>query len=138
MDLKNHDNNLRIIGKVFIVIGLILVPICITTFFFVDIVSHSDFWLEIKDFDVLFLEVRPPENVLYLLPIIQTVSSLVFLISGYGLATEQSWGKKFAIVPAVILLFKFPIGTMLGGYMIYALHHEPNEQPAPVNGDEAA
>ena len=52
MDLKDHDNNLRIIGKIFIVIGFILVPISISTFFFVDIVSHSDFWMDIKDFEV--------------------------------------------------------------------------------------
>ncbi|WP_425390252.1 hypothetical protein [Ekhidna sp.] len=128
MDLKNHDNNLRIIGKIFIVIGLILVPISISTFFFVDMISHSDFWLDVKDFDVLFLEVRPPENLLYMFPILQTVSSLIFLVSGYGLSTQQSWGKKFAIVPAVLLLFKFPIGTALGGYMIYAIHYVPKEE----------
>ncbi|WP_420316609.1 hypothetical protein [Ekhidna sp.] len=128
MNLKDHDNNLRIIGKIFIVIGLILVPISISTFFFVDMISHSDFWLDMRDFDVLFFEVRPPENLLYMLPIIQTISSLVFLISGYALATQQQWGKKFAIVPAVILLFKFPIGTALGGYMIYAIHYVPNEE----------
>ncbi|MEQ8905637.1 hypothetical protein [Ekhidna sp.] len=137
MDLKDHDNNLRIIGKIFIVIGLVLVPISISTFFFVDMISHSDFWLDVKDFDVLFLEVRPPENLLYMFPIIQTVSSLVFLISGYGLASQQSWGKKFAIVPAVLLLFKFPIGTALGGYMIYAIHYVPKEEQM-VNGDEVA
>ena len=137
MDLKNHDNNLRIIGKVFIVIGLILVPISISTFFFVDMVTHSDFWLDIKDFDVLFLEIRPPENLLYMFPILQTLSSLIFLISGYGLATEQEWGKKFAIVPAVILLFKFPIGTALGGYMIYAIHYVPKEEQV-LNGNESA
>ena len=136
MDLKDHDNNLRIIGKIFIVIGLVLVPISISTFFFVDIISHSDFWMDIRDFDVLFLEIRPPQNLLYMFPIIQTISLLIFLISGYGLAGQQSWGKKFAIVPAVLLLFKFPIGTALGGYMIYAIHYTPKEEQM-VNGDEA-
>ncbi|WP_421764300.1 hypothetical protein [Ekhidna sp.] len=134
MDLKDHDNNLRIIGKIFIVIGLILVPISLSTFFFVDIVSHSDFWMDMKDFDVLFLEIRPPQNLLYMFPILQTVSSIVFLISGYGLAMRKDWGKKFAIVPAVLLLFKFPIGTALGGYMIYAIHYIP-KQDHVVNGD---
>ena len=130
MDLKNHDSNLKIIGKVFIVIGAILVPVSISTFFFVDMVSNSDFWMDIRDFDILFLEIRPPKNVLYLFPILQTVSSLVFLVSGYGLSTAQPWGKKFAIVPAVLLLFKFPIGTALGGYMIYALHYVPKDLEA--------
>lgn len=127
MDLKDHDNNLRIIGKIFIVLGLILVPICISTFFFVDIVSQSDFWMDLKDFDVLFMEIRPPKNLLYLFPIVQTVGSLIFLISGYGLSLQKDWGKKFAIVPAVLLLFKFPIGTALGIYMIYAIHYVPKE-----------
>ena len=135
MDLKDHDNNLQIIGKIFIVIGLILVPISISTFFFADMVSHSDFWMDIKDFDVLFLEIRPPRGLLYMFPIIQTLCSLVFAVSGYGLATEQSWGKKFAIVPAVLLLFKFPIGTALGGYMIYAIHYVPKEKEM-ANGTE--
>lgn len=133
MDLKNHDNNLRIIGKIFIVIGLILVPISISTFFFVDMVSNSDFWMDVRDFDVLFLEIRPPKNLLYLFPILQTLSSLVFLASGYGLALEKPWGKKFGIVPAVLLLFKFPIGTALGGYMIYAIHYVPKEETEMVN-----
>jgi hypothetical protein len=137
MDLKDHDNNLRIIGKIFIVIGCILVPISITTFFFVDMISHSNFWMDVRDFDVLFLEIRPPKNLLYLLPVIQTISSLVFLVSGYGLANEQSWGKSFGIVPAVLLLFKFPIGTALGGYMIYAIHYVPKQEQI-VNGDEVA
>lgn len=136
MDLKNHDNNLRIIGKIFIVIGLILVPISICTFFFVDMFIESDLWMELAEFDVVFFELRPPKGIAYFLPTIQTISSLIFLVSGYGLSAEKEWGKKFAIVPAVILLFKFPIGTALGGYMIYALHHVPKEEV--VNGDKLA
>lgn len=136
MDLKNHDNNLRIIGKIFIVIGLILVPISICTFFFVDMFIESDLWMELAEFDVVFFELRPPKGIAYFLPTIQTISSLIFLVSGYGLSAEKEWGKKFAIVPAVILLFKFPIGAALGGYMIYALHHVPKEEV--VNGDKLA
>ncbi len=125
MDFKDHDNNLRIIGKIFLVIGLILVPISIFSFFFAEIFSESDLWLEIDDFDILFLEIRNPEKLLYLFPIIHFISSAIFLISGFGLATVKEWGKKIAIVPAVLLLFKFPIGTALGVYMIYALHYVP-------------
>ncbi len=132
MDLKDHNNNLRIIGKIFIVIGLILVPISICTFFFVDMFVESDLWMELAEFDVVFFELRPPRGIAYFLPTIQTISSIIFLISGYGLSAEKDWGKRFAIVPAVILLFKFPIGTALGGYMIYAIHHVPKEEV--VNG----
>lgn len=136
MDLKDHDNNLRIIGKIFIVIGLILVPISICTFFFVDMFIESDLWMELRELDVVLFELRPPRGIAYFLPTVQTISSLIFLASGYGLATEKDWGKKFAIVPAVMLLFKFPIGTALGAYMIYAIHYVPKEEP--INGDELA
>ena len=128
MDLKDHDNNLRIIGKIFLVIGLILVPISIATFFFVDMFVESDFWMEIREMDVVLFELRPPAGIAYFLPTIQTVGAVLFLVSGYGLATEQLWGKKLGIVPAVLLLFKFPIGTAIGGYMIYALHYVPKEE----------
>ena len=94
MNLKDHDNNLRIIGKIFIVIGLILVPISISTYFFVDMFVESDLWIELSEFDVAFFEFRPPRGIAYFLPTIQTVSSLIFLISGYGLATEKDWGKN--------------------------------------------
>lgn len=132
MDFKDHNNNLRIIGKIFLVIGLILVPISIFSFFFAEIFSESDLWLEIDDFDILFLEIRNPQRLLYLFPIIHFISSAVFLISGLGLATNKAWGKKLAIVPAVLLLFKFPIGTVLGVYMIYALHYVPKESEVIV------
>ncbi|MFK7953877.1 MAG: hypothetical protein AB8B73_13610 [Ekhidna sp.] len=128
MDFKNHDNNLRIIGKIFLVIGLVLVPISIFSFFFAEIFSESDLWLEIDDFDILFLQIRNPERLLYLFPLIHFISSTVFLVSGFGLASQKDWGKKLAIVPAVLLLFKFPIGTALGVYMIYALHYEPKTE----------
>ncbi|WP_462252570.1 hypothetical protein [Ekhidna sp.] len=137
MDLKDHDNNLRIIGKIFIVIGLILVPISISTFFFVDMFIESDLWMEIRELDIVLFELRPPRGIAYFLPTIQTISSFIFLISGYGLSTEKDWGKKFAIVPAVMLLFKFPIGTALGGYMIYAIHYVPKNEEI-INSDELA
>ncbi|MEO1254645.1 MAG: hypothetical protein AAFY41_07155 [Bacteroidota bacterium] len=136
MDLKDHSNNLRIIGKIFLVIGLILVPISIATFFFVDMFVESDLWMEIREMDVVLFELRPPAGIAYFLPIVQTLGSIVFLISGYGLSNELAWGKKFAIVPAVILLFKFPIGTALGAYMIYAIHYVPKEEVVGLNGDD--
>ena len=132
MDFKNHDNNLRIIGKIFLVIGLILVPVSIFSFFFTEIFIDSDLWLEIDDFDILFLEIRNVEKLLYVLPLIHFISSVIFLITGYGLSAQKDWGKKLAIVPAVLLLFQFPIGTALGVYMIYALHYEPKQAELEV------
>lgn len=122
MDLKDHSQNLRIIGKVLLVLGLVLVPISVFSFFFLDAFRESDFWLDIDDVDIFFLHIRRPQNLLYFFPIFYTLVSAVFISTGFGLASEKEWGKKFAMVPAVLLLFEFPIGTALGLYMIYALH----------------
>ena len=136
MDLKDHDNNLRIIGKIFLVLGAILVPISVATFFFVDMFVENNFWMEVREFDVLLFEIRPPKDLVYFIPSLQFLASLVFLISGYGLALKKDWGKKCAIIPAVLLLFEFPIGTALGAYMIYAIHYVPKENGVEMNGDE--
>ncbi|MEQ9402814.1 MAG: hypothetical protein RIM99_04435 [Cyclobacteriaceae bacterium] len=122
MDLKDHNQNLKIIGKVLLVLGLVLVPVSMFSFFFLEAFQESDFWLDFDDVDVFFLHIRKPQNILYFFPVFYTIISAVFITTGIGLAGEKSWGKKFAMVPAVLLLFEFPIGTALGLYMIYALH----------------
>jgi hypothetical protein len=131
MDLKDHNQNLRIIGKVLLVLGLILVPISTFSFFFLEAFQESDFWLDFDEVEIFFLHIRNPQNILYFFPIFYAIISAIFITSGIGLAGDKEWGKKFAMVPAVLLLFEFPIGTALGGYMIYALHTEKEKQ---VNG----
>lgn len=122
MDLRDHNQNLRIIGKILLVLGLILVPISIFSFFFLEAFQESDFWLDFDEVEVFFLHIRNPQNILYFFPVFYGIISAIFIGAGLGLANEKEWGKKFAMVPAVLLLFEFPIGTALGGYMIYALH----------------
>ena len=131
MDLRNHNQNLNIIGKVLLVLGLLFVPISIFSFLFLDAFHESDFWLDFHDIDIFFLHIRNPQNLLYFFPIFYSILGLIFIVAGIGLAGEKAWGKNFAIVPAVLLLFEFPIGTALGGYMIYAIHSEKENQ---VNG----
>lgn len=125
MDLKDHNQNLKIIGKVLLVIGLVLVPISLFSFFFLEAFQESDFWLDFDDVNIFFLHIRKPQNLLYFFPVFYSLLSAVFISSGVGLAMEKAWGKSFAMVPAVLLLFEFPIGTALGLYMIYALHFLP-------------
>lgn len=122
MDLTDHNQNLRIIGKVLLVLGLVLVPISVFSFFFLDVFREADFWLDIDDVDIFFLHIRRPQNLLYFFPVFYSLISVVFISTGFGLAADKEWGRKFAMVPAVLLLFEFPIGTALGLYMIYALH----------------
>lgn len=126
MDLKDHNQNLRIIGKVLLVLGLILVPISIFSFFFLEAFQESDFWLEFDDIEVFFLHIKKPQHILYFFPIFYAIVSSIFITAGIGLANDKSWGRNFALVPAVLLLFEFPIGTALGLYMIYALHTNGN------------
>ena len=128
MDLKDHNQNLRIIGKILLVLGLVLVPISVFSFFFLDAFQESDFWLDFDDVEIFFLHIRNPQNLLYFFPALYAVVSTIFIASGIGLVGEKEWGRKFAMVPAVLLLFKFPIGTALGGYMIYALHSNTENQ----------
>lgn len=132
MNLKDHNQNLRIIGKILLVLGLVLVPISVFSFFFLEAFQESDFWLDFDEVDIFFLHIRNPQNLLYFFPALYVLAAAIFIISGVGLASEKEWGKKFAMVPAVLLLFKFPIGTALGGYMIYALHSSAENQAESV------
>ena len=46
---------------------------------------------------------------------------LLYLSIGYGLWTMKSWGRIGAISLAVISLFGFPIGTIIGGLILWHL-----------------
>lgn len=66
----------------------------------------------------------PPSWMAFLLPVIATttaVSAVLAFVSGYGLITRRSWGRVLAIIAAVLALFKFPIGTVLGVYTLWVL-----------------
>ena len=131
MDLRDHDQNLKIIGKIMLALGLILVPFSVFSFFFLEAFEESDFWLDFDRIEIFFVHIRHPHRILYFFPIFYGILAALFITSGIGLVGEKEWGRKFAMVPAVLLLFEFPIGTALGAYMIYALHTKKENQ---VNG----
>jgi hypothetical protein len=59
-----------------------------------------------------------------LLPVIATVTVLAAafaLITAYGLMTRKPWGRVLAIIAAILVLIKFPIGTALGIYTLWVL-----------------
>ena len=63
----------------------------------------------------------------FILGIIATVVlllSILYLTVGFGLWKERSWGRIAAIALSVIGLFFVPIGTVVGGVVIWYLLKE--------------
>ncbi len=85
------------------------------------------------EIDFFFLHTDTPLSLLYRIPLIYLIGSIVFLISGISLALEKYQAKNLAMIPAVLLLFQFSIGTALGIYMIYALHHKEENKVVEVD-----
>lgn len=49
------------------------------------------------------------------------VLSVPGLLAGYGLLRRREWGRILAIVVALLNLFNFPLGTLLGVYTLWVL-----------------
>lgn len=47
------------------------------------------------------------------------------LYIGGALLTRQSWSRILAMVLAILGLFLFPIGTIVGAYVLWVLTSEP-------------
>lgn len=47
---------------------------------------------------------------------------------GYGLLKMMKWARIAAIVLGVLALCSFPIGTAMGGYVLYLMFQEENKQ----------
>lgn len=46
-------------------------------------------------------------------------------LAGWGLLTHKSWSRVLAMVLAILGLFLFPIGTIVGIYVLWVLTSEP-------------
>jgi hypothetical protein len=46
--------------------------------------------------------------------IIMFLAGILYLINGFGLWRFQNWGRSLTLVLAVLSLFAFPIGTIIG------------------------
>ncbi len=46
-------------------------------------------------------------------------------LAGWGLLTKKSWSRVLAMVLAILGLFLFPIGTIVGIYVLWVLTSEP-------------
>ena len=54
---------------------------------------------------------------------------LLYAAVGYGLLQLQSWSRIAAIVLAILALCSFPLGTIIGGIVLYLLF-QPEAQEA--------
>ena len=52
------------------------------------------------------------------------VLSILYLTIGYGLWTMKQWGRTAAVALSVLRLFFIPIGTVIGGLMLWHLMKE--------------
>ncbi len=139
MDLEDHRNNLTIVGKIFIIIGLIIIPITIVSYNSIHFLFDADWWEFDNHFDLGILNFHISSDIFYLVPALYTIMSLLLIVSGFGLIHDKDWAKKLALVPAVIFLFNFPVGTAIGIAALYlvlkereyisSLHNQNQDSP---------
>jgi hypothetical protein len=53
--------------------------------------------------------------------IVLLICSIPFLIAGWGLRRRAGWARVAAMVLGALSILSFPIGTLLGGYTLWAL-----------------
>ncbi len=76
------------------------------------------------------VSVRDPQAAPILLTVGTLVGSLLGLfalpglVAGFGLLVRKSWARILAIVVAILGLLNFPLGTLIGVYVIWVLLQE--------------
>ncbi len=50
------------------------------------------------------------------------------LIAGVGLLNHQPWARNVAIVVSALRLFRWPVGTLFGGYSLWVLFNDETRQ----------
>lgn len=61
------------------------------------------------------------------------VISLFGLIAGFALLNHQNWARYVILIVSAFRLFKWPFGTLFGGYSIWVLTHSETVQLFEVN-----
>jgi hypothetical protein len=49
------------------------------------------------------------------------VLALPGILAGYGLLRGERWGQILALVVAILSVFNFPVGTLIGAYTLFVL-----------------
>lgn len=63
-----------------------------------------------------------------LIAIIVGAISLFGLIAGFALLNHQQWARYVILVVSAFRLFRWPWGTLFGGYSIWVLMHDDTRQ----------
>ena len=63
-----------------------------------------------------------------LIAIIVGAISLFGLIAGFALLNHQQWARYVILVVSAFRLFRWPGGTLFGGYSIWVLMHDDTRQ----------
>lgn len=54
--------------------------------------------------------------------------SVFGLVAGFALLNHQSWARSVMLFVSVLRLFRWPWGTLFGGYSIWVLMHDETRQ----------
>ena len=63
---------------------------------------------------------------------------VISIVAGIGLLSRKSWARTLGIVAAVLTLFNFPIGTLIGGYALWVLFNEETRREFGAAAPETA
>jgi hypothetical protein len=69
----------------------------------------------------------PPTSLLVFLFI---VFPLLYLTVGKAIKEHKDWGRTVGIIMGILMLFGFPIGTLIGAYILWCLIKGWDQQPA--------
>ena len=61
------------------------------------------------------------DSILIVIGLIAFIIGILYLITGWGLWTLKPWARIIAIVLAIISLFNFPVGTIIGIIILWYL-----------------
>ncbi len=131
MKVDNTQYHLTIAGKILVILGILAIPVSVFSWGAFNFLWMSDWFYDSfpRHWDYHHHDYWPffhgaPWNWLFIIPGFYFLASVLFIITGVGLVNEKDWAKRLAWVPGVLLLFRFPIGTALGVWLIYLLQKE--------------
>ena len=126
MKADNTTHYLKIAGRILTILGFLAIPVSIFSWSALNFIVDSDWWHDHVHWHFDSIRVFPffhdsPLDFFYIFPFAYFLGAILFIISGIGLIQEKEWATRLVWIPAVLLLFKFPIGTALGIWIIYLL-----------------
>ena len=113
--MEDKDRHVRIIGKIFIVVGTLVLVITSFSFNFIHIIEE---YLEVQfndwsySFGIFTLN-HPPFGLLYFIPVFYLILAVLDRVVGFGLVAQKNWARITALFLALFLLFNFPFGLFL-------------------------